>query len=195
MTRCACPLNPSGFRCTLMVCVVAIATVLPFRLSAKEPETLTSALSVLDMPDDVSVLLADVNVCEPLADLVPRDIVIVVDDPAAFSRLFIVPCGGGGYNLTYVVLIESAGDLVVQNFDTYSEPEGWSTSHEVFNVEWDDTQRELSTFRKGSSLGNCGAIGKWRYEFGTLSLSTYSYQARCDGRMLPSQFPVVREGP
>lgn len=199
----ACQFKTFWFQHTRIICVAVIVTLSTVGQAsnalASDATSETSAVARLvnisELPEDISELRNALGFCTPFADMRHRDQAMIVDDPGAFSRLAIVPCGGGGYNLSFVVFLESAGETILHTFDTYSEPDGWNTTKEVFNVEWFEEQSTLSTFRKGRSLGDCGAIGTWLYQDGTLHLQSYHFQPTCDGSSAPGEFPPLEDRP
>lgn len=189
----ACQFKTFWFQHTRIICVAVIVTLSTVGQAsnalASDATSETSAVARLvnisELPEDISELRNALGFCTPFADMRHRDQAMIVDDPGAFSRLAIVPCGGGAYNLSFMVFLESAGETILHTFDTYSEPDGWSTTKEVFNVEWFEEQSALSTFRKGRSLGDCGAIGTWHYHDGAVHLQSYHFQPTCDGSSAP----------
>lgn len=160
----------------------------------RDPGLPAHVRSLSELPPDVLELREALDFCLPLSELGDRDHMISVADDAAFSHLYAIPCAGGGYNLSSVVFLDSAGTVTLGHFETYARADGWTTSPEIFNVEWNDRDRTLSTFLKQRSLGDCGSAGEWRYADGELRLERYFDMPDCEGKPGPEGWPQIAPG-
>lgn len=145
------------------------------------------------VPPEVLELRNYLGHCEPLADLQHGEHLIAADDLGDGTALYVLPCSGGGFNLSYVIYHDSGGEISPRWLVDYSDEESWFATPDLFNVEWDARERTLRTFRKGRSIGDCGSVGEWRYGDMGLRLERFSYQGECDGSVPPGEFPLIFE--
>jgi len=61
---------------------------------------------------------------------------------------------------------------------------------ELVNIKFDPEQGILSTFEKGSEVGDCGAASSWLYDGTKFQLLRYSAEPTCDGYS-KGQWPVL----
>lgn len=114
----------------------------------------------------------------------------------ATTRVHIVPCFMGAYNLMSKVLIERReGDSAASTFDTtsfadYSSLYGWTGSDMLTNAFINPETGYLAHFHKGRGLGDCGTTGSWEWTGYLFSMIEYRVEEDCNGR-LPDEWPVV----
>ena len=144
-----------------------------------------------DLPPEIREMRESLEFCRPLPELDDRKVYVFSEDPTAFSQFFVVPCAGGGYNLSDVIFLESAGEITLKGLEKYSHTDGWEQEPEIFNPEWDSQTGILTSFLKGRSLGDCGHRGKWWFTEGNLRLMQYAWQPECDGTSVPGEFPLI----
>lgn len=145
------------------------------------------------VPPEVLELRDSLEHCQPLEDLQHGEHLIAADDLGDTTALYVLPCSGGGFNLSYVVYHDTGGEISPRWLVDYSHEESWFATPDLFNVEWDAGEKVLRTFRKGRSIGDCGSVGEWRYGDMGLRLERMSYQGDCDGTVPPGEFPAIFE--
>ena len=78
-------------------------------------------------------------------------------------------------------------------FADYSDTSGWTGTAEMINSWYDPARRQLTSFAKGRGLGDCGSIGRWRWQNGMFRMIEYRYQLECGGEATsdPEAWPLV----
>lgn len=194
MPRRTRPTGPALASIVLAMSVAADDLMRPAEAGPSQDSGLPAHVEpVSDLPSDVRELREALDVCLPLSELGDRDHMLSIPDHAAFSHLYVIPCAGGGYNLSSVVYLDSAGEISLQQLETYSPGEGWSAAPDVFNAEWSDGSRTLRAVLKRRSLGDCGSLAEWRYINGELRLERYLDEPECRGATDPQGWPVIYE--
>jgi len=114
----------------------------------------------------------------------------------ATTRVHIVPCFMGAYNIMSKILIERReSDSATSTFDTasfadYSSTYGWTGSDMLTNAFINPETGHLAHFHKGRGLGDCGTTGSWEWTGYLFAMIEYRVEEDCNGR-LPDEWPVV----
>lgn len=114
----------------------------------------------------------------------------------ATTRIHIVPCFMGAYNVMSKVLIEQReGESTTSTFDTlsfadYSSMYGWTGSDMLTNAFINPETGHLAHFHKGRGISDCGATGSWEWTGYLFSMIEYRVEEDCNGR-LADEWPVV----
>lgn len=118
----------------------------------------------------------------------------------ANTRVHIVPCFTGAYNVMSKVLLERRdNESDTSTFDTlsfadYRSDLGWIGTDMLTNAFINPETGHLAHFHKGRGLGDCGATGSWKWTGYVFALVEYYVEEDCNGR-LPDQWPQVFANP
>lgn len=107
------------------------------------------------------------------------------------NMLYLVPCEGGAYNATFAAYRRNALGYFRASFATYSDETSWTVSGHLYNPEWNDEARTLTSFFKGRGIADCGSLTIWQLRDGYLRLEKLHHKQECDGEGDPGDFPLV----
>ncbi len=86
-------------------------------------------------------------------------------EPAA-SGLYILACGGPGYNRPFVALSFDGKKQIAQRVAfPIAGNAGIGTQFIIYNFVWDNSKRQISSFGKDRGLGDCGTKAIWRWAY------------------------------
>ncbi len=114
----------------------------------------------------------------------------------ATTRVHIVPCFMGAYNVMSKILIERrAANATTSTFDTasfadYGTSYGWIGTDMLTNAFINPETGHLAHFHKGRGLGDCGSTGSWEWNGYSFAMIEYRVEEDCNGR-LPDEWPVL----
>lgn len=107
------------------------------------------------------------------------------------QRAYILPCWEAAYNRGAKVFVEQSGFLTPAFFAEYNPASGWTATDYLVNHEYDASTGILSTFYRGTGMGNCGSIGKYVWGGYAFRLVEFRNNDDCDAPNDPGDFPLV----
>ncbi len=110
------------------------------------------------------------------------------------SGLYILACGGPGYNRPYVAIAYDGEKQIAQRVAfPIAGNAGIGTQFIIYNFVWDNSKRQISSFGKDRGLGDCGTKAIWRWAYPQFDshfvLINQKTKIDCDGQI--KNYPQV----
>jgi hypothetical protein len=112
-------------------------------------------------------------------------------DLSPTKRAFILPCWYAAYNTGSKLFIEDGAIISQAYFPEYSVESGWTATDYLVNYDYDPRTGEISTFYRGTGMGNCGATARYVWGEYQFKLIEYRSQPSCESDNRPGDFPLV----
>jgi hypothetical protein len=106
-----------------------------------------------------------------------------VEDLSGLLKLVEIHCWRAAYqsgSIFFAVNPAAPEKARLLRFQIWSS-KGLSWAYSLTDPDYDPKTRKLSSFHKGRGVGDCGAIGEWKWINGNFRLSGYWYKENCDG--------------